>query len=309
MMDHIPSALGVHGRNTCRWVLFLVVAISVLTLWAGCGDVCLFCEGNDDSQDPCSPDPCVDIANAEAGTCTPVGDSDYTCDCDEDFFWDGDDDACVDPCSGAPCDDKENAVDGSCTGVDANDYSCDCDEGFIWDSNSDSCQEDPCDPDPCAAIENAVEETCTGVGAEEFTCDCDEGFVWEGNACVVGPCDPDPCEDTLFAVPGSCTEAGESDYTCSCDEGYSWNGESNACEEVSTEDCEDLKACLKGCSGLNDSVCQGTCYTQWPGCNCLADFEALLAQCGLTCAFSCADISSKNCWDCVIDCGFDSLCQ
>jgi hypothetical protein len=77
----------------------------------------------------------------------------------------------------------------------------------------------------------------------------------------------------------------------------------------SAEDCDGLESCLKGCTGVEDATCQSACYTQWPGCTCLPDPDILIVQCATSCFSSCLDPISKSCWDCVIDCGFDTQCQ
>ena len=52
-------------------------------------------------SDPCDPDPCQDIPNSVAYTCTPIG--------------------------------------GSCT--PANDFTCTCDTGYNWEDATNSCEE------------------------------------------------------------------------------------------------------------------------------------------------------------------------
>jgi hypothetical protein len=310
MMGPIPSALGAYRRKAGRWTLFGGLALCLLTLCTGCGEVCLFCDGSDDAQDPCSPDPCAGVTNATAGTCTPVGESDYSCDCVEDFFWDGDDNECVDPCDPDPCAGITNATADTCTAQGADDYTCECGEGFIWDDGSDSCEEDPCDPDPCAGITNATAGTCTAQGADDYTCECIEGFIWDdgSDSCEEDPCDPDPCADVANAVGGTCTAQGADDYTCECDPGYTWDSGSNDCTGEAVGTCEDLEQCLMGCS-WNDFSCPLACQSQWTGCECEFDFENPPIACGFSCLSQVADPASQAYYDCVVECFFDTECQ
>jgi hypothetical protein len=125
-MDRLPSLRRLPRRSRYLAALLLGVALSIAAFWVGCGDYCLFCDETANPQGPCDGDPCTDIDNAQAGTCTAVGADDFTCRCDSDFFWDDNGNACEDPCIGAPCDSKEHAADGSCSGVDANEYTCEC---------------------------------------------------------------------------------------------------------------------------------------------------------------------------------------
>ena len=307
MIDRFPSLRRLPRRSRCLAALLLGVALSVAAFGIGCGDYCLFCDDSGGTQGPCDGAPCDSIANAQAGSCTAVGTDDFSCSCEQDFFWNDNGNTCQDPCIGAPCDSKEHAVDGSCSGVGANEYTCGCESGYIWDSASESCADDPCDPDPCGAIANAIEETCTAAGAGDFACQCESGFLWDGDSCVSDPCTPDPCQDIDFAVPGSCTLAGQSDFTCGCDLGYSWNGAINQCE-AAQDPCEGLKACLKGCNGFEDFGCQNSCYGAYLGCTCLGSIGEGLIVCGGECP-RCFVAQDKACYDCVVECAFANFCE
>jgi len=351
-MEGFPSLVPSRRRFSCRTALLFGIALSILCVGIGCGDFTLF---GDDDQGVCDPDPCASKANATAGTCTAVDESDFTCDCDAGYFWEDDGNTCEDPCASDPCDSIENAVDSSCEGVDLDDFTCECDAEYFWKDNGNTC-ENPCASDPCDSIENAVDGSCEGVDADNYACDCDAGFVWyeDSNTCVEDPCDPDPCEGIANAEAGSCEAQGENDYTCDCDAGYFWEDVGNTCEDPCASDpcdgipnaeasscigidaddftcdcdtgytwdsgsnvcaaeavgtCADLKNCLSGCSGINDFGCLTTCYATWTGCDCVLDTGALISQCAGTCFGDCIDIESKACWDCVLDCGFDTQCQ
>ena len=81
----------------------------------------------DDEINPCDPNPCIGIENS---TEECIADADqYSCDCDEGYFWDGL--KCVDPCAGIDCSQFDHAS-GTCEPKDAFSFSCDCDEGYFW---------------------------------------------------------------------------------------------------------------------------------------------------------------------------------
>lgn len=308
-MDGFPSLVPSRRRFSCRMALFLGIALWILCVGIGCGDFTLFGE---DEEGVCNPDPCASKANAIAGTCTDLGDDEYSCGCQSGYFWDEDGNTCEDPCASDPCDNIENAVDSSCEGVDVDDYTCDCVSGYFWKENGNTCQ-DPCASDPCDSIENAENGSCEGVDADDFTCECDTDYIWNGvtESCEIDPCNPDPCDGLENAVDGTCTPTGGDDYTCDCETGFIWIAQINQCGPSAVGTCDDLEACLLNCNGFEDSNCQYSCYATWTGCDCDLDFNELLTSCGFICLRDCplSNPFTKACWDCVIPCGFDSQCQ
>ena len=48
-----------------------------------------------EAVDPCDPDPCPVIQDAIADTCTAVGQTDFTCDCDAGFVWEDPSNTCT----------------------------------------------------------------------------------------------------------------------------------------------------------------------------------------------------------------------
>jgi hypothetical protein len=225
-----------------------------------------------------------------------------------DFTLFGDDDQGI--CDPDPCAGKDNATADTCTDLGGDDYTCDCESGYFWEDEGNTC-EDPCDPDPCEDIQNAETDTCDGVGVDNFTCDCVSGYVWDGTneSCEDDPCDPDPCDEARNEVAGSCKAVGGDDYTCGCDPGFTWNAQNERCEAGAVGTCDDLKECLSECSGITDFVCSGNCYGTWTGCDCVLDTAVLIEECAGTCLIDCINIESKACWDCALECGFDTQCQ
>ena len=233
--------------------------------------------------------------------CVGVGCGDFT------LFGEEDEQGICDP---DPCVGKDNATAGTCVADGESDYECDCESRYFWEADGNTC-EDPCALDPCDSIENAVNSSCEGVDADDFTCVCDTGYVWDGStgSCEDDPCSSDPCDAIENAVDGTCTAQGGDDYTCDCDDGFAWNSQSDQCEAEAVGTCEDLKGCLSECSGTMDFVCQGNCYGTWTDCDCVLDAEDLITECAGTCLIDCINTESKACWDCALECGFDTQCQ
>jgi hypothetical protein len=225
-----------------------------------------------------------------------------------DFTLYGDDNPSV--CDPDPCASTDNAKAGTCTADGGSGYECDCDAGYFWEADGNTC-EDPCASDPCDTLDNAVDSSCEGIGVDDFTCECDEGYVWNAptDSCEVDPCDQNPCDTIDNAVGGSCTAIDADNFTCDCDTGFTWDAQNQRCEGGVVGTCDDLEDCLSDCTSINDSLCLSSCYGAWTGCDCVLDTAALIAECAGTCLFSCIDPESKACWDCVLDCGFDTQCR
>lgn len=306
-MEGFPSLVPSRRRFSCRTAMLFGIALSILCVGIGCGDFTLF---GDDDQGICDPDPCAGKDNATADTCTDLGGDDYTCDCESGYFWEDEGNTCEDPCDPDPCEDIQNAETDTCDGVGVDNFTCDCVSGYVWDGTNESCEDDPCDPDPCDEARNEVAGSCKAVGGDDYTCDCDDGYFWkgDGNTCE-DPCASDPCDSIPNAEAGSCTGINADDYTCGCAPGFTWNAQNERCEAGAVGTCDDLKECLSECSGITDFVCPGNCYGTWTGCDCVLDTAVLIAECAGTCLIYCINIESKACWDCALECGFDTQCQ
>jgi len=183
-----------------------------------------------------------------------------------------------------------------CFGIGCGDFCLFCDE-----------EQNPCDPDPCANKENATAGTCTAVGDSDYTCDCESGYFWQGDdeECV-DPCIDDPCAEITNAAEESCTGVDADEFTCECDDGYSWDAQENECKEVSGDVCGDLKTCLKGCDAV-DLVCQSGCLAAGSACDCDIDLYNPPFACGISCQSQC-DLGPQDCWECGVDCVFDTRC-
>ena len=75
---------------------------------------------------PCKNDPCAVIQYATE--CFAESADVYSCDCEENYFWDGE--KCVNPCDADPCAEINNAT--GCVPESAAEFSCACLEGYTW---------------------------------------------------------------------------------------------------------------------------------------------------------------------------------
>jgi len=125
---------------------------------------------------------------------------------------------------------------------------------------------------------------------------------------IPDPCEGDPCGDLDHATAGTCVAGGSDDFTCGCESGYAWDPETNQCEEVSAAACDELESCLLECTGFDDSTCVDNCNSTQTDCDCELNLVVLVSACAGECPF-CLDSQDKECWDCAVPCGFDSLCQ
>jgi hypothetical protein len=57
--------------------------------------------------DPCDPDPCEVIENATPGTCTPVGTTGFTCECEPGYAWQEATNTCEEPAPGCVDNDED----------------------------------------------------------------------------------------------------------------------------------------------------------------------------------------------------------
>lgn len=99
----------------------------------------------------CYKDPCQNIARAVVGSCQSIGDTDFTCRCQQNYAWNDDSNSCdihADRdvtgsrnliCEKDPCQNIARAIVSSCEPVGAADFQCQCQDVFHWDDDSNSC--------------------------------------------------------------------------------------------------------------------------------------------------------------------------
>jgi len=144
--------------------------------------------------------------------CTPTGNADRVCSCNQGFFGEGLDGQCQNPCVNAmpaPCDPQ-----ATCISIDADTLRCECNDGFIGTGVT-------CAVSPCVAANCGPGGTCEAISVGVFQCNCDDGYIQSApdQSCEVDPCDPDigtPCPANAFctsAFPGPT-------QTCTCEPGY-----------------------------------------------------------------------------------------
>jgi len=92
-----------------------------------------FWDGTSKCLNPCEPNPCNNIG--ETGIC--VGKSaneytkEYTCECEENYFWHSDSNKCAkNLCQENSCDIPNST--GICNPVDETQYACECKENYYW---------------------------------------------------------------------------------------------------------------------------------------------------------------------------------
>jgi hypothetical protein len=122
---------------------------------------------------PCKPNPCNSIG--ETGTCIGKSANEYTCECENNYVWDGSS-HCLNPCDPNPC--TGIGETGVCLGKNANEYRCECENNYVWDSSSNKCKKNLCQNNPCN-IPNST-GTCNQVTETQYTCECEENYYWWG---------------------------------------------------------------------------------------------------------------------------------
>ena len=91
------------------------------------------CVRSERINDPCENHICGSVAHS-SGVCVPENAFEYSCACDEGYFWDGEE--CVNPCNANPCNSLSNSTK-VCTSLSPTDYSCGCNSGYGW--NGEAC--------------------------------------------------------------------------------------------------------------------------------------------------------------------------
>ena len=91
------------------------------------------CVRSEKINDPCENHICGSAAHS-SGVCVPENAFEYSCACDDGYFWDGEE--CVNPCNANPCSNLSNSTK-VCTSLSPTDYSCGCNSGYGW--NGETC--------------------------------------------------------------------------------------------------------------------------------------------------------------------------
>ena len=159
---------------------------------------------------PCKPNQCTRIG--ETGICVGISANEYTCECKENYFWNGSS-HCLNPCEPNPC--TSIGETGICIGKSANEYQCECEDNYEWNPDwnpsSNKCIKNPCLNTPCN-IPNST-GTCNTVSETQYTCECEDNYFWGSltKKCV-SPCDPNPCAAITNSV---CKATDASKFSCS----------------------------------------------------------------------------------------------
>ncbi len=175
-MDEFSPLAPSRRRFSPLAALYAGILAVILCLGSGCGDYTLF--GDEDG--PCDPDPCANRDNAVVGSCEASGGSDFSCRCEDPYFWKDDGNRCEDPCDPDPCAGIDNAQAGTCTGVDADDFTCDCDTGHTWDPGSHSCTAEAVGT--CDDLKDCLGE-CQGINDTACMSICN--WKWTGCECTL----------------------------------------------------------------------------------------------------------------------------
>ena len=187
------------------------------------------CDSNSFREDsrclnPCKPNPCNSIG--ATGTCVGKSANEYTCECEENYFWDGSSKQCLNPCNPNPC--TGIGETGICLSENANEYTCECENNYEWDSSSNKCMKNPCQNNPCN-IPNST-GICNPISETEYTCECEENYFWDGSYQCLNPCDPNPCDEVANSTK-VCTALAWNRYICGCVSGYYWWGIEKECKD------------------------------------------------------------------------------
>lgn len=89
---------------------------------------------------PCTSNPCGH------GTCTAINISEYSCECDDNYFFDPDSGKCVTPCNSFRCSSDQNS---SCVATSPTAYICECKTGSTWNESESKCLVDPANLPAC----------------------------------------------------------------------------------------------------------------------------------------------------------------
>lgn len=316
-MDGFPALVPSRRRFSYRTALFSGIALWILCVGIGCGDFTLF---GDDDQGICDPDPCANTDNAAADTCEDLGGDDFTCDCEDGFEWDGASNACEE----LPFQLSSSAFsDGGQIPLQYAHADCDGDNvspPLAWDNIPGDTQSFALfvvdsDSDPVFvhwAVFN-IPASLSGIG---------EGLVPQGATQLQndfgvigygGPCPPQNEEHeytfTMMALSVDVIDATSYEEALADAEDAAVATASLVGRYSNIPDpCEDMEECFLTCNGFADPSCPLNCYSTHTGCDCILDQIQLVTECGPQCLL-CFVSQNKACWDCVVPCGFDNMCQ
>jgi endonuclease I len=165
------------------------------------------CDNNTSTTNnaPCTSNPCAESPITHKTVCEPIGDTDFTCICENGYELDVRTNLCIrpeiDPCDPNPCT-EENKTKCIAVGVgDSAHPECQCDDGYHL--NGENCIEtvNPCDPNPCTE-ENKTKCIIVGVDAPIYPnnddsahpeCQCNDDYEL-----VDGICKEIPLSDGCF---------------------------------------------------------------------------------------------------------------
>ncbi|MBO7126506.1 DUF1566 domain-containing protein [bacterium] len=130
------------------------------------------CVRSERINDPCENHSCESVDHS-SGICIPKNAFEYSCECDDGYFWDGT--QCINPCDPNPCNSVFNS-NKVCTASSWNKYTCGCEDRYFWDGTQ--CI-NPCDSYPCNSVSNS-NKVCTPINSTKYSCGCENGYYWWG---------------------------------------------------------------------------------------------------------------------------------
>ncbi len=159
-------------------------------------------DDKDTVKDPCENNKCGYWIES-TGVCIPEDNGRYSCECRENYSWDGSN--CTGDKRTAGCTDlPENAFWNKYTEITQTWRG----EGEGWKPETTGCYD-------------------YGYASCLCTFECKKNYFWNGSKCV-NPCDSDPCANQPHST-GSCTPVNSFQYICSCEENLYWWGQRRGC--------------------------------------------------------------------------------
>ena len=234
------------------------------------------CASGGSSTTPCDPNPCLSVANSTQ-ECSVFGGTNYKCECNSDYYWDGSVCGTVQTqtaaCTGLISNTEWNTVSEiiqkwddylgtwvpTATGSynenpSTNQCRYKCKENYFW---SDSKCVSPCTSNPCG------HGTCTAINISEYSCECDDNYFFDSDSgkCVT-PCMSCSVDQNST---GECSATSLTDFSCGCKTGSTWNVSESKClvDPANIPECSPTNAapCKDSSSGLTWSTRATTTYT------------------------------------------------